>query len=278
MNWKQRIRASLARRDPNQPEMLRKSLAFEQRLNVQKQSLGDGDIPWYPYGTLSNFGHLHSLLGKEGLDAVAELARGKPMVDIGTADGDTAFFLESLGYQVDAVDYPPTNFNGCRGFKALCKARDSKARFHEVDLDAHFELPGEHYGLAFFLGILYHLKNPFGAMESLSRLADHALVSTRVARYNVAESRIGHAGLNPTRVDISDMPLAYLVAPDETNNDATNFWMFSEAGLRRMFERTGWEVLAWTTVGDETNSDPATPEHDERAFCLLRSQYSGKSP
>jgi hypothetical protein len=275
MNWKQRIRESLAARVRPEPHgLLRNAHAFDRQLAALKRELAP-DLPWYPYGTLNNFQHLAKLLGREGLDGLPDLAGGKPIVDIGTADGDTVFFLESLGYEVDAVDYAPTNYNGCRGFRAMREARGSNARLHEIDLDAHFELPGERYGLAFFLGILYHLKNPLGAMESLSRLADHALVSTRVARYNVAVDGRGVNGLNSERVDISAMPLAYLVAPDETNNDATNFWMFSAAGLRRLFDRSGWEVLAWTSVGDTSQSDPASSDHDERAFCLLRSRQTG---
>lgn len=273
MTIKQRIRNLFTSSTPQKLDMVRAAMVFDQQLAEQKQALAN-DLPWYPYGTLHNFPHLANLLGADKLRALPELAAGKPMVDIGTADGDTVFFLESLGFDVDAVDYPPTNFNGCRGFRALREARGSSAQLHEIDLDSQFELPGEHYGLAFFLGILYHLKNPFGAMESLSRLADHAVVSTRVAAYNVANARVGGGDLNTARVNISTMPIAYLVAPDETNNDATNFWMFSDAGLRRLFERTGWDLLEWTSVGDTEQSDPATPEHDERVFCLLKSKHA----
>lgn len=251
--------------------------AFDFNETLDKIKANHDEVDWYPYGTLNNFGHLAALLGGEQLDKLPELAGGKPMVDVGAADGDTVFFMESLGYQADAVDYPPTNFNGCQGFKVLREVRGSNARLHEIDLDAHFELPDQHYGLAFFLGLLYHLKNPYGAMESLSRVADHALVSTRVARYNVATERQGDGDLNKARVDISDIPVTYLVAPDETNNDDTNFWMFSQAGLRRLLQRSGWEIMAWTSVGDTEQSDPATTEHDERVFCLLRSVHADAS-
>lgn len=247
---------------------------FNKKLDETKKSLDPQDFPWYPYGTLANFAHLETLLSGTEYTEILELARGQPIADIGAADGDTAFFLESLGHQVDAIDYPPTNCNSCRGIRALKPALDSSIGLHEVDLDAHFELPGQHYGLAFFLGILYHLKNPYGAMESLSRLADYALVSTRIARYNTARENVGNNGINRQRQQIEDIPAAYLVAPMETNNDATNFWMFTDAGLKRLLDRCGWDILAYTSLGDVRNSDPAHPEHDERAFCLLRSRHA----
>jgi hypothetical protein len=144
---------------------------------------------------------------------------------------------------------------------------------HEVDLDARFDLPGERYGLAFFLGILYHLKNPLGALESLARSARYALVSTRIARYNLAPKAPTTGPVNMARVVLQSIPLAYLVDTFETNNDPTNYWMFSEAGLRRVLDRAGWDVLDFITLGNTTTSDPATNAGDERAFCLVRSRH-----
>jgi hypothetical protein len=180
--------------------------------------------------------------------------------------------MESLGCAADAVDFPATNFNGCRGMRALKAALTSEVNIHEVDLDTRFDLPGERYGLAFFLGILYHLKNPFGALESLARCARYAVISTRVTRYNLAHSSRGSSNLNTIRVDLSTIPVAYLVDRHETNDDSTNYWMFSEVGLRRILDRAGWEILDFMTVGNVIQSDPATNQGDERAFCLVRSK------
>lgn len=240
--------------------------AFQRELDALKERLAPGDFGWYPYGTLANFHILRSLLTGEHR-RLLELAGGAGVVDIGAADGDTAFFMERLGLRADVVDYAPTNFNGCRGVRALKQALDSSVGIHEVDLDHSFELPGEGYNLAFFLGILYHLKNPFGALESLSRLARHALLSTRIARFSAGRER------RRERVDFSRIPVAYLVDSFETNNDPTNFWIFSEAGLRRVLDRSGWDILDWCTVGDTVESDPASNEGDERAFCLIRSRH-----
>jgi hypothetical protein len=61
--------------------------------------------------------------------------------------------------------------------------------------------------------------------------------------------------------------LAYLVDPIETNNDPTNFWIFTVAGLRRILARTGWEVLDFVTLGATDASDPATARATSAPSC-----------
>lgn len=217
---------------------------------------------WYPYHSISNLGHLDRLLTGRNRDLL-QLIGGEPVADIGAADGDLAFALEALGCDVDVIDYGPTNFNGLKGVRLLKDALQSRIGIHEVDLDSQFSLPRPRYGLAVFLGILYHLQNPFYALKTLARHSRHALISTRIAR-----------GTTDHKVDFDAVPVAYLVHPTECNNDATNYWIFSDAGLKRVLERTGWEILDYARLGNTRSSDPATPEGDERAFLLARSRVA----
>jgi hypothetical protein len=78
----------------------------------------------------------------------------------------------------------------------------------------------------------------------------------------------------PTGTPLHDLPVAYLLDATESNGDATNYWIFSDAGLHRILHRTGWDVLAFETTGDRSRSNPADQHHDERAFCLLRSRVA----
>jgi tRNA (mo5U34)-methyltransferase len=255
-------------------EMRRAADAFGARLEALKQELRPGDFDWYPYGSLSNFHHLEALLMPRRHDLFACVG-SDPVLDIGAADGDTAFFLESLGLRVHVLEYGPTNYNGGRGLRMLHEALGSTVDVNELDLDSQFQLPGDRYGLALALGVLYHLKNPFFFLEQLAPRVAYMVLSTRIARFNVAVGNT-QAGLdepNAMRVDLSTIPIAYLVGPNETNNDPTNYWIFSLAGLRRILWRTGWEIVELMTVG-AADSDPATTEGDERAFCLLHSSFS----
>jgi tRNA (mo5U34)-methyltransferase len=250
--------------------LYRQSQLYGRKLEKLKLDLAPTDFGWYPYGTLDNFHILDRLLTKDNRNFLGRIGKGL-VVDIGAGDGDLAFFLESLGHDVHIADFPATNFNACRGLRLLKQKLKSNVVIQETNLDAYFTLPAERYELAFFLGILYHLKNPYMALESLARQARYAFISTRVTRYNVAK---GHEGteLNVSRVKLSDVPIAYLVAPDETNDDDTNYWMFSPAGLRRILDRCGWDVLDFMTLGNTEDSDPATQSGDERAFCYVRSR------
>jgi hypothetical protein len=123
-------------------------------------------------------------------------------------------------------------------------------------------LPHDTYDLVIFLGILYHLRNPFYVLEELARRATHCLLSTRVAR------RLPDGAPLPAGV-----ALAYLLGEEELNRDNSNYFIFSEPGLRVMLERTHWEIRDYVSLGDTSLSDPVHREHDERAFCLLRSRH-----
>lgn len=227
--------------------------------NLEKVKSGiDAQFPWYPYGSLNNFIHLKRIFNKYSLDTLV----GKELktLDIGAADGEMSFFLESIGYKSDIIDYPPTNFNGLRGARLIKQELRSNVNIFEADLDSQFQPLNSRYGLIFFLGILYHLKNPYYVLETLSRSTEHLIISTRVAKFTTDGTRI------------SNYPVAYLLAPDESNNDATNYWIFSLKGLERIFDRSGWEIMEMYTVGDTTQSNPSDQHHDERAFALLKSK------
>lgn len=257
-------------------QMKDQALEFERTLVEKKHNLREQEF-WYRYGTLQNFWNLDKLL-TGGNRLLLNLIGDKPIVDIGCGDGDLAFFLETLGCKTQVIDYPPTNQNSMQGVKLLKEALSSSVQIHEVDLDSQFSLPEQDYNLAFFLGILYHLKNPFYALEALSKSASYCLISTRIARFNkrAAESENKSGELNPSaRVELRDIPVAYLLDEREANNDATNFWIFTDAGFRRVMARTGWQILDYITLGNTTDSDPASANGDERAYCLAKSYRFG---
>ena len=208
-------------------DLKNRAQAFRLKLAETRASL---DVPfsWYLYDIISNIWHIDPMLA-DGLDRLFE--PGKRIADIGAADGDFAFFLESLGNHCDIYDNPPTNMNNLKGAAALKAALESNVGIFSCDLDSQFEISGR-YDFVLFLGILYHLKNPFYALEKLASVASHMIVSTRIARR-----------FSEGSADISGVAVAYLVSPDELNGDATNYWILSEEGLRRLVNRAGWGHL-----------------------------------
>lgn len=160
------------------------------------------------------------------------------VLDMGAGDGDLSFLLESLGVKVHAIDHPAINYNRMSGIHTAKEALHSSVDIQTLDLDSQFALAERVYGLVLLFGVLYHLKNPFYVMEALARQSEYCLMSTRIARVSPDRS-----------VRFESLPVAYLVGERETNNDPTNFWIFTEPGLRRLLERAGWEVLDFTTTG-----------------------------
>jgi len=242
--------------------LLRESKAFSAKLSkIKKDNPIEGG--WYGYDIMSNLVHLERLLSGENRSLFDRLSN-KAVADIGCADGDLGFFLESLGFEIDFLDWPATNWNGLRGVRRLVELLDSRAQVHSVNLDEYFALPRPQYEMVLFLGILYHLKNPFYVLERLAKSAKYCFVSTRVFR------------MAPSGEDLSLINVAYLLGADESENgDATNYWIMTEPCLRRLFHRTGWDVLDFMTVGEQRASNPHSIARDERAFALLRSRLAG---
>jgi len=243
-------------------ELVNEAREFRVALDAVKTRVSSRDFEWYPYDSLANLIHFDKLLTGRNRNLLDLIGDG-PVVDIGCADGEFGYFLESLGCQVQLMDHPATSHNGMKGVRALRAALGSAAEIHSLDLDRQFVLPTDRYRLAFFLGLLYHIKNPFYVLEMLSRQCDYCLLSTRIAN-----TLPGHRG------DLSSAPIAYLLDDNELNNDSSNYWIFSEAGLRRLLKRTNWEVRDFYVAGPLGKSDPSSLDRDQRAWCLVRSNYA----
>ena len=236
---------------------------FDDHLRAVKAGIRPRNFEWYPYDSFACFPLFGPLLSRAH-GGLLELIGSEYVADIGCADGDLAFFFESLGCRVDAIDNAPTNYNHLEGARAVRDAMHSNVEIHNLDLDTQFTLPRERYALVLFLGILYHLKNPYYALETLARSARYCLLSTRIARF-----------APDGRTDLQNVAVAYLLGHRETNNDPTNYWIFSAAGLRRILDRTGWNVLSFIKGGSDA-SDPVSLQADERAFCFLESRHLAK--
>jgi len=129
-----------------------------------------------------------------------------------------------------------------RGIDLLRDALGLSVGVHDIDLDGRFHLPRPDYRFAFFLGTLYHLKNPYYVLENLAWHADWCVLSTRIAQ------------VTPRRTFIEEDPVAYLLDPREANNDPTNYWIFSPAGLLRLLSARDGRCLV--TSGSDFGSTP----------------------
>jgi len=239
--------------------LLKMARKFREELaDVKKAIL---DVDWYPYDTLSNFAHIKEFFDLIPLNKL--ISKGSDVLDIGAADGELAFMCEKLGYQPKVIDFAPTNHNNLIGIRTLGSVLDSKIEIFDFNLDSYGAIDSilpNPVSLTFLLGIHYHLKNPFLTLDFLSAKTEYLVFSTRISRYT------------PNGYEMKRESLAYLLTDSELNNDATNYWVFSEKAILRLFERTGFEVVKSKCVGDTASSVPHDMNYDERFFALLRSK------
>lgn len=251
----------MAEQLPSSPDsFLHRGLAFRAEIAEikQKTTLPHGD--WYPFDTLSCLPIVTELLSRD-FDEVISSVSCASVADIGCADGDFALLFARWGCAVDALDYLPNNFNRLEGIRAMAGTLGLAVRTFDLDLNQTFEFPSPLYGLTMFLGTLYHLKNPYGALENLAYHTRWCLLSTRIAQVTPsAGSRM------------ENEPLAYLADGREIANDATNYWIFSYSGLLRILQRTRWAIAAIRRTGCAFDSNPIDSDADERIFVLLKSR------
>jgi len=256
---KRRLRPEPLIRELEIRELIGRALAFQDVLMKIKARIAPQEFGWYPWDSFGTLVLLDKLLtGRNRF--LRPLIGEAPMLDLGCGDGDLAFLFESIGCRVCAVDHPDANYNRMQGVAAVKTALDSSVRIEALDLDREPRLPIRRSGLALCLGLLYHLKNPYGVLESLAGVARYCLLSTAITRFAPDQ-----------RTDVNALPAAFLAGRDGLRGDDTNYWIFTETGLRMLLDRTGWEICDWLLVRDD-ESVLWSMQRDERVVCLLRSR------
>jgi len=251
---------STASRPPaNAQEIIDRRPLFSKQLAEAKTVPLPLQLTWYPYDSMASIDHITPFL-REHFAEFERAFRAGPVIDFGCGDGDIPLFFASLGCKVAAADNPPNNHNWMAGLRALRDRMNLPVEIHELDADTATQIPGGPFGLVFSLGVLYHLKNPYLALETLANHSRYCVLSTRIA--DVTKSGL----------PIKDEPLAYLLDHRETNNDPTNQWIFSPTGLERIIKRSGWRIIDQLTRGCTHDSNPIDLDKDARKFLFMRSQ------
>jgi hypothetical protein len=239
----------------------RDAFVFEAELNtIKKEKV---DFTFYPYSSISNIGHLEKLLQPTEVK-LTNLINRKKVLDVGAADGDMSFLSEYWGAkQVDVIDFPLFNYNGLRGIKYIKKRLKSKVIIYEYDLDSLNWPKLDQYDFCFFLGIMYHLKNPVLVLEQLSKHVKKMVISSKV--FDIVE-------IGGKKVRMSDHNLCYFWKPAETNNDTSNWWCYTESSMKQIIERAGWRVISATRVDQYVGkAEPSNMKLDGRYFIYAES-------
>lgn len=236
-----------------------KQYKFEQKLNFVKNNWKlNNNATYYGYNILSNIDHIGDILNNN-LNIIID---SRKILDIGCADGDLTFFLEYMypNKSYTCIDYDKTNWNSMKGLYTLKSALDSKTKIINTNIE-EFKLT-EKYDLVLALGLFYHIKNPVRFLEILQKHSEYVLFSTRIASFTP-----------DSRYNVNKYSYGYFPTHNEINNDPTNWWIFTEGCLKKMFERIGFNIVQDLKTGNTNISTPNDRQKDCRYFCLLKNKF-----
>lgn len=155
---------------------------------------------------------------------------GRTVLDIGAWDGFFSFEAERRGAaRVVASDYYSWHgvgwgtTDGKAGFRLAKEALSSSVEDADVDV---MQLSPERLGtfdLVLFLGVLYHLPDPLGALERVAAVTQGQLI---------LETVVDMVGLS--------RPAMAFYPNDELNADPTNWWGPNHAAVSAMLRRVGF--------------------------------------
>jgi tRNA (mo5U34)-methyltransferase len=156
------------------------------------------------------------------------------VLDIGAWDGFFSFECERRGAaRVVAADYYSWQGSGWGTKAGFTLAREALgSRVEDIDIDVMDLSPSRVgvFDVVLFLGVLYHLRHPFLALERIAPLARRQLIVETVI------DMVGFA-----------RPAMALYPTRELNNDPTNWWAPNIPAMRAMLESVGFACVQTVT-------------------------------
>lgn len=231
----------------------------------------------YPYDSIhSNMDDIFTFFDELGFTSSLE-SNVKSLIDIGCANGELSYTFSLAGYDVTALDFSFKHDQAPLLVSMISERFGLNIPVIDMSVDRYFDLASlaEHaiagpkpslakpYDFAICLGLLYHLRNPFAFLESLSKITRRCLLGTHLTSY-----------LPDLRMRVDNENIAYLVDAGELNSDPTNYWIFTHKSIERLVKRCGFRVIGSKRVfnNPQNLSVPDRPELGERALLLLESE------
>lgn len=231
----------------------------------------------YPYDTIAaNVDPMFALFEQSGFIDKFESGEIETVCDIGCANGELSYALAGAGYKTTAIDFSYKRDQAPYLVASVAQKMELPLSVIDTSVDRHFDLsdlrsslvhdagtlPGDRFDLAICFGLLYHLRNPFAFLESLSGVAKNVILGTHLFTHT---PQLG--------VRLNQSPVAYLVEADELNHDPTNYWIFTEAAFHRLVRRSGFTITGSMTIPNNP-LELAVPDRTDlgvRGFVMLTS-------
>lgn len=182
------------------------------------------------------------------LDLPADLT-GCRVLDLGTRDGFFAFECERRGAsEVVALDYMPPQGTG---FPVASRLLASRVPYVQDNL---YNLTPEKYGrfdVVLFLGVLYHLPDPMGALHLLRKVSTRLLfLETLVIDEYLLLSGGRRASIEQISPELAGVPLMQFFPGAMCNNDVTNYWGPNVRCVEAMLQENNFRVISHQRRGD----------------------------
>ena len=153
---------------------------------------------------------------------------GKSVLDIGAWDGFFSFEAERRGAaRVLATDHfcwSGPGWGTKAGFDEANRRFKSKVESLDIDVPAISPETVGTFDVVLFLGVLYHVKDPFASLERVASVTGEMMVVETESAF-----------------DPFPWPLMRFYEGAELNNDPTNFWAPNKACLEAMFRELGFK-------------------------------------
>lgn len=200
--------------------------------------------------------------------------KGNTALDMACNEGYFSHLLYHRGAKVKGIDIRPFNIERAEIVRDICGYSDAnRLRFGVGDI---FNPSGWwdircHYDVVLFLGILYHLENPMGALRVLYSLTGTlAVIETQLTRqrapvisgWGTVDSALAHAASFA----------AFLESDQETNNlssfPGTLSFIPNDAAMRLMLATAGFSKVERLEAQPHHNRQYI--EGDRAVYCALK--------
>lgn len=253
----------------------------------ESKEFKDENLMLYDFDILCNVPSLFELFSGEHGTFLDSLTN-KTLIDIGASNGDLGFTFSDIGFRVTLLDKShicsneknnAVRQNAPLVASMLAKMRQSHVQVLDYNIDGPFdekplmnalsqlkpEQTPARYGLGVAFGLLYHLKNPYGFVESLTKVCDYLVIGTWV--FSHLSTRIR---------GFENEQMVYLLKDCELADDPTNYWLFTEKSFETLVERCGWEILNRKVV--KSSHFRSVPKKVKaRVFFLLKNKNTTRT-
>ena len=107
---------------------------------------------------------------------------GKPCLDVACNEGYFCHWLYNLGARVRGIDIRETNIQRARAVQAILGYDPKRLVFEIEDFLCNQDEPNS-YAVTLFLGLLYHVENPMGAIRLLHKITRTlCIIETQLTR------------------------------------------------------------------------------------------------